>query len=184
MIMQTRNVDADNGHVKPWYKEFWAWFILSPLILVVIVSSITVTIAVKNADDRVLDNYYKEGRMINMRLDEDMLAESLQMSAAITFNQPSNEVIITVEHLGPESVLPRQLLLELSHPVQAALDRSIVLSRVGNEYRARELPQHLEHKWYLRLLPIFSDKEQRRWRLKGELNFSKPLETIVLTAGV
>jgi hypothetical protein len=43
--------------LKPWYRQFWAWFILSPLITVVIVSSITVTLAVKNADDRVVDNY-------------------------------------------------------------------------------------------------------------------------------
>ena len=50
------NQEQDEG---PWYKQPWAWFVLTPLITVVLVSSVTVTIAVKYADERVIDNYYK-----------------------------------------------------------------------------------------------------------------------------
>ncbi len=47
-----------NEDLKPWYRQFWAWFILSPLITVVIVSSITVTIEVINDEDCVVENSY------------------------------------------------------------------------------------------------------------------------------
>ena len=69
--------DKDDG---PWYKQFWAWFILTPLIVVVLVWIPFLTIVVKNADDTVIDNYYKEGRMINQRADQDRRAQTLGLA--------------------------------------------------------------------------------------------------------
>ena len=102
---------------KPWYREFWVWFILAPLILVVIVSSITITIAVRYADDRVVDKYYKEGRMINMRHDEDQLARQLGISAELHFDRSVDE--LTLRLSGPAEVYPDRLTLELGHPARA-----------------------------------------------------------------
>ena len=115
----------DQVQNKPWYRQFWAWFILSPLIVVVIVSSITVTLAVKGADDRVLDDYYKEGRMINMRLDQDLLAQSLSVRADLQFDQELKELTLQLDL--KEAELPSQLLLELSHPAKADLDQSLII---------------------------------------------------------
>ncbi len=166
--------------VKPWYKEFWAWFILSPLILVVVVSSITVSIAVKNADDRVIDNYYKEGRMINMRLDEDILAASLRISSVINFAKDIDEATLTLEQ--SDAAFPEKLILELSHPVQAELDIKLVFTQVVADQYHTELPPNLmTQRWYLRLSPIFSDPEKLRWRLRGEINFADT-NSIVLKA--
>lgn len=177
--------------IQPWYKQFWAWFILSPLIVVVIVSSITVTIAVKGADDRVIDNYYKEGRMINMRLDEDLLAKSMGITATLVFDDEIDELSLRLQQNTP--VFPELLQLELSHPIQAELDYVVKLRRVAsNQYAAELPPQPLRNRWYLRLLPTAEDQKakgndgssdeiDRRWRLRGEINFDHT-QTITLQA--
>ncbi len=51
---------------RPWYREFWLWFILAPLITVVVVSTITVTLAVSGADEVVDGPYIKKGRMLHL----------------------------------------------------------------------------------------------------------------------
>ena len=61
---------------KPWYREFWAWMVLAPLIAVVVVSSITVSIAVRFADDQVSDTYYKDSRMYHFSAEQDQRAKA------------------------------------------------------------------------------------------------------------
>ncbi|MGH1439690.1 MAG: FixH family protein [Cellvibrionaceae bacterium] len=157
---------------KPWYRQFWAWFILSPLIVVFIVSSITITLAVKGADDRVLDNYYKEGRMINIRLEEDLLASALNISANIEFDIDINE--LTLQLKQDSAGLPEQLKLEFSHPAKAALDHTLLLNRIAeNQYQAELSDKLLLSRWYLRLLPTLEDDSQQSWRLRGEMDFAK-----------
>lgn len=157
---------------KPWYRQFWAWFILSPLIVVFIVSSITITLAVKGADDRVLDNYYKEGRMINIRLEEDLRAKALNIQANIGFDIDINELTLQLEQ--SVSDLPEQLKLEFSHPAKAVLDHSLILNRIAkNQYQAELSDTPLVSRWYLRLLPVQKDKSQQLWRLRGEMDFAK-----------
>lgn len=188
--------DAEND-LKPWYRQFWAWFILSPLILVVIVSSITVTLAVKGADDRVIDNYYKEGRMINMRQDEDLLAQALGVKAELFFERDIDEMVLRLNK--NKATLPDSLMLEFSHPVMEERDHFVRLDRIGeNQYHAEIVGQRLQHRWYLRLMPavsqdniapngsvdmrnVSSDKaenngdeiEKMAWRLRGEIDFAK-----------
>ena len=167
-----RSLKFDVPVPKPWYRQFWAWFILAPLILVVIVSSITVTIAVRHADDRVIDKYYKEGRMINMRHDEDQLARQLDVSAELHFDRAVDE--LTLKLSGLDEAWPDRLVLKLGHPARAERDRRVVLTRIAaNQYHA-DLPasQSLEYRWYLRLLPEISDAEVPLWRLRGEINFA------------
>ncbi|MFT6387632.1 MAG: hypothetical protein ACJAUP_001004 [Cellvibrionaceae bacterium] len=173
-------MNNDVSDARPWYRQFWAWFILSPLIAVVIVSSITVTLAVKGADDRVVDNYYKEGRMINMRIDEDVLAQKLGIIAEIQFDVEINELSLRLKQTN--SSLPEKLKLEFSHPVQAELDYSLILNRVGaNQYQAELSAQPLRYRWYLRLLPLEQAEVDERWRLRGEINFSDT-QTVILKA--
>ncbi|MGH1484654.1 MAG: FixH family protein [Cellvibrionaceae bacterium] len=181
MSSNINNVSSNNPLAepipKPWYREFWAWFILSPLIVVVIVSSITVTLAVRHADDRVIDNYYKEGRMINIRQDEDLLAQTLSVKASINFDQTLQELTL---QLSVQGELPDSLLLELGHPAQVDLDQAIVLKRVANDQYHAELPnKFFDNRWYLRLAPVFSDSEKTPWRVRGEINFAQTSTVIM-----
>lgn len=168
----------DEENPQPWYRQFWAWFVLAPLIVVVIVSSYTISLAVGGADDRVLDNYYKEGRMINVRLDQDILAAKLQLQADIRFDQELGELVVELQSVD-DKPLSDSLTLELGHPAKQAFDHSIVLTRVAkNSYQA-ELDNVLQYRWYLRLYPNNVTDDQL-WRLKGEIDFARK-PTIVLS---
>jgi uncharacterized protein len=175
---------------KPWYREFWAWFILTPLIVVVMVSTFTVSVAVRNADDRVIDNYYKEGRMINMRLDEDLAAAHLSLVADIVFDTDAGELLVTLQ--SADNTFPETITLALSHPSDQSLDHQILLTYLAKgQYRA-ELDKILSYRWYLRLhnqelsvqkMDGIQDASAKyaHWRLRGEIDFAKQ-STVRLTA--
>nr|WP_255774725.1 FixH family protein [Microbulbifer zhoushanensis] len=155
---------------RPWYREPWAWMVLAPLILVVIASTVFVSIAVRFADDTVSDTYYKDSRMYHFSEEQDRRAQALGLAGLVKF--ASGDQLVTLE-LNGDLEYPEQLLLTLSHPVEADMDRHILLEAVSpGRYRA-SLPEPLKHRWYLRLMPETDPGQhlQAEWRLKGEINF-------------
>lgn len=171
----------ESNTAKKWYQEFWAWFILSPLIVVVIVSSFTVTVAVRGADDRVIENYYKEGRLLNASFAEDTRAVDLDVTLAIQFDQELQEVLIDVEQAS--DALPQRLVLEMLHPAEFDFDRQYELTPVaGNRYQAELRPEAIINKRYLRVTAEFDDDTTPTWRVRGEVSFSQnePVKAITL----
>ena len=161
----------DSEKIQPWYRQFWFWFVFAPLILVICVSMVTVTIAFRHADDVVIDNYYKEGKAINQKLDEDRRAYEMHLSAHLRFDRVTGEIFVTIAN---QQALPDQLLLLLAHPFEADLDQDILLKRVSDGRYRGELQRKVDYSWYLSLLPI-SDKAKRddaEWLLSGEINFA------------
>jgi len=161
---------TDTDQSKKWYREFWGWFILSPLIVVFIVSSFTVTVAVRGADDRVLENYYKEGRMINASFAEDTRAVALNVTLAMQFDHDLQELVVDISEVSKP--LPQRLSLEILHPSEFDFDRQYELTFVAaNRYHAELLPERLQNKRYLRVTAEFDDPNIPAWRVRGEVNF-------------
>ncbi len=158
----------------PWYKQFWAWFVFTPLIVVVIACSITVTIAFKTKEDVVVDDYYKVGKMINQSFVPEQRARELGIVADLIFDSETGEVIAEVEGTEDES-----LVLSFSHPVNADLDQYVTLKHItGTRYRAdASLPEN--GRWYLRLSEI-SDAGEEVWRLQGEAQMQYPQSVLTL----
>ncbi|MDP5210393.1 FixH family protein [Microbulbifer sp. 2205BS26-8] len=155
---------------KPWYREFWAWMVLAPLIAVLVVSSITVSIAVRHADDTVSDTYHKENRMYHFSGAQDQRALALGLAAMVQFQRGAQAVIV---ELNGNTDYPGQLLLTLSHPAEEDLDQHIVLSQLSVGRYTGTVPTELNSRWYLRLMPELDPQKHRdaQWRLKGEINF-------------
>ncbi len=163
---------AENA--KPWYREFWFWFVFSPLIYIMIMCSITVSIALKGADDVIIDNYYKEGRMINQALEQDQRARDLGMGAELRFDRTSGEValVLTSSSLSGEA-LPDQILLMMGHPVKEEKDQLIHLKAIApGQYRG-ELLAKPEYSWYLTLYPVaeIAQRKEAAWSLSGDIDF-------------
>lgn len=163
---------------KPFYRQFWFWFVFTPLIVVVCVSMVTVTIAFRHADDVVIDNYYKEGRMINQSLEQDRRALELKLTAQLRFDTTTGEIFVQIPQ---QDAVPEKLLLVLDHPFEADLDQQVVLHQTSSGHYRGELERSLSNNWYVSILPVL-DKSQRKtaeWLLSGEINFAINDETLL-----
>ena len=164
--MNNRSIE-DN---KPWYRQFWPWFLIALPGSVVIAGLTTVYIAFKGADTLVNDNYYRDGLAINQRLEQDQLAVNMGLSAAIQLDNESGELFVTINssEVNGSEVTASTLSLQLLHPTDKNRDRKMVLSSMSpGRYRV-DLDAQLLHRYYLRLLP----EPNGEWRLSGEINFS------------
>ncbi|WP_238582506.1 FixH family protein [Cellvibrio sp. OA-2007] len=174
--------ETDDESVKPWYRQFWFWFVFSPLIYIIIMCSVTVTIALKGADDVIIDNYYKEGRMINQALEQDKRAQALGLSGNLSFDRTSGEVSLTIANPPAETALmPEKLLLLMGHPVKAAKDQLITLIAIApGKYRG-ELLVEPDYSWYLTLYPIddLALRKDAPWTLSGEIDFRAAENTLL-----
>lgn len=155
----------------PWYKEFWAWFVFTPLIIVIIACSVFVTIAFQGREDVVTDDYYKVGKMINQEFEPTHRAKALGLLANLVVDASNQfiEVRLTESEWGVQD----SLVLNLSHPAEAERDRFITLTRVDDLVWRSNIKQPLSGRWYLRLSSI-NDAGIEQWRLQGEAQLSEP----------
>lgn len=167
------NEPAEN--VLPWYRQFWFWFVFGPLIFIIFMCMVTVTIAFKNSDDVVTDNYYKVGRMINQTFGQEEKAVALNLAAQVKFDQLTGEVSLSLT--GNHS-FPKQLMLFLDNPAKANKDQSILLTEItAGSYRG-ELSAPIEYSWYIALVPEtdVNRRKQAEWLLNGQIDIAKTSE--------
>lgn len=160
---------------KSWYRQFWPWLLFGLPACCLVAGLVTVRVASINADDMVVDSYYRDGKAINRRLDQDLRAAELELVAELGFNFDSGRLNLTLS--GRE--LPSQLHLKLLHPMTASLDRAVPLESLGQgNYRGR-LSERLQHRYHLRLLPGSGQQGDIPWRLDGEINFQLTTATVL-----
>ncbi len=166
----------------PWYREFWFWFVFGPLIFIIVLCAFTVTIALKGADDVVVDNYYKEGQMINQVLEQDKRAEAMGLVGDLRFDKLTGDVMLTIAHAPEDAeLMPEQLLLFMAHPVKATQDQQIMLKRIApGEYRGA-LDQEPQFNWYLTLYPVkdLAERKSAVWILNGQIDFAQEQQTLL-----
>ena len=63
--------------VKPWYKQFWPWFLIALPATVVIWTIMTVIVFTQNSVDLVTEDYYKKGKGINVDISKVNIAKEL-----------------------------------------------------------------------------------------------------------
>ncbi|AKJ99748.1 MULTISPECIES: FixH family protein [Pseudomonas] len=148
---------------SPWYKHLWPWIIIGILTCSVTLSLTMVTIAVKNPDNLVNDNYYEAGKGINRSLERELLAQTLQLHANVQLDDVTGEVNL---HLNGNS-RPQTLALSLISPTQPEKDRKIVLTRNDSEpgRYVGQLADKIEGRRFVELLGVENDKT---WRLFEE----------------
>jgi uncharacterized protein len=151
---------------KPWFRQFWPWFLIFLPGSVVVAGITTVVIANRGADDLVVDEYYKDGLAINRKLEKKERAEALGISASLQVTD--TDILVTTN--GP--VDAQQLELLLSHPLEADQDfRVMLVQSVPGEYRGR-LSAAIAPRWHWALVY----QGESPWRLDGSLAASDILK--------
>jgi hypothetical protein len=142
---------------KPWYRQFWPWFLMALPAAVVVAGLWTAYIAYEHADDLVVDDYYKDGLAINIQLAKKQRATELGLSARLHFS----DEIVTVDLSG--AVVDSGLRLLLSHPLEADRDFTVPLVLVTPGVYRGSLSQEVAPHWHWILQGLRSED----WRLDG-----------------
>jgi hypothetical protein len=158
--------DAAATDTRPWFRQFWPWFLIALPGAVVIASVYTLYLAVLHSDDLVVDQYYKDGLAINRQLEQQQRAAILGITARFTITPQQ----ATVQLTGP--VAASTLELAFSHPMEADRDFRIVLRQVAPGVYTGLLETAVKSRWHWQL----RDPGDSAWRLDGVLSATDLLD--------
>jgi len=159
---------------RPWYRQFWPWFLIGILVWAVITGLTTVYIAFSTFDGVVVDDYYKQGLMINRVLERDRQARALNLEAVVSMDLSAHRVRVRLLADKAPEVVP-ELHLQLLHPTRGNLDLSVVLEGDGRGDYTAPLPEGLvAAHWHVILEP-----GNREWRLHGRIELPREMGTVL-----
>ncbi|MBI5504996.1 MAG: FixH family protein [Deltaproteobacteria bacterium] len=170
--------------MKPWYRQFWPWFVIALPASAVVAGVATLVIALDNADSVVSEDWYRRGQSINQELARDAVAASEHISALLSVG-PDGSVTVEVDGGGAPGAA---LKLELHHPTDPERDSSTELRSDGRGRFAGSIRRAVESApggaapvvaggtWDVSLQPLGGD-----WRLHARV--SLPAEGVHLRAG-
>ena len=151
--------------VKPWYRQFWPWFLICLPGSAVVASLYTLTLAVRTTDSLIVTSDDGMDIVTQRNLNSERLATKLGLEARINIDTDSGAIVAT---LTAESPLdwPKTIDLLLSHPAFAERDRTIALTAsnpddAGNPTWSGHFINVPDGRWYL----VLEDGDN--WRLNG-----------------
>ena len=146
--------------VTPWYKQFWPWFLMAIPLSSVMVGIVMFRFANDGTNALVVDDYYKEGKTINARLDKISQAQALNIQTLLTVS--NDEVSVSFQSGSPIS--GEALQLDLFHVTLPKRDRKLLLTRDATGVYRGLVDFPIDGKWRLRLMPL--DEE---WKVQNTL---------------
>lgn len=155
-----------NTHVNPpapWFKQPWLWFILTPLIAVLIYSSVFIYVAITTSDGVVKEDYYKVARGMNIDTSKADAARTLALAADLRLDTLTGDINLRLS--GKLDSYPKMLHLNIIHPTHQKYDQILVLRSVDdNGIYSGSLEGHISGKRYLSLMP-----DDASWQLRQEI---------------
>jgi len=113
---------------KPWYRQFWPWFIIALPASAVVAGLTTFWIALQTTDSLVVHAVDGVRTAADRQMAAQRLASELDLAAWVEINLETRVVSAAVRapDLGD---LPTTLEFELSHPAFADRDQHVTLNR-------------------------------------------------------
>ena len=155
--------------IRPWYREPLVWLIIAFPLAAVIGGIATYIIADRTQDGLVVDDYYKQGKEINLALARDTAAARLGLHGTLALDVARHAVILRL-NASTLQALPPEISLRWLHATRAGLDRRQTLQILKDGQYSAEYPVLGTGHWYVQL-------EAQDWRLQGSLRV--PDETVV-----
>ncbi|MBD0785680.1 FixH family protein [Vibrio sp. Y2-5] len=148
--------------VKPWYKQFWPWFLIILPLTVVVWTIVTVIVFSNNSVSLVTEDYYKKGKGINVDLSKIHIAKDLGLNA--TVSSQGNEIIIQFNKGKLDHYPAIQAMF--AHRTLADRDFSqlITADAKGNYKITRD--EEMQGPWFIELTP-----HNGEWLVQGRVTF-------------
>lgn len=151
---------------RPWYRQFWPWFIAFPPAATVVAGFVTAWLA-GTGPSLVVDDYGQIGKVTAQRAVRDERALELGLSARVSIEvmAAAKEGVVSVDLALTDSgaELPPVILLRIVHPTREELDTEAILSGSRGHYAGRIVRP-------VGRLYIHVGDIERTWRLVGELS--------------
>lgn len=148
--------------VKPWYKQFWPWFLIILPLTVIVWTIITVVIFSNNSVSLVAEDYYKKGKGINVDISKMNVARDLSLNANVSSD--SNTVVIHFNK-GALTHYPA-LTATFTHRTLPDRDFSqLVTADASGNYRLT-LDHEIIGPWFIELEP-----HDKHWLIQGKVEF-------------
>lgn len=145
---------------KPWYKQFWPWFLIAIPLSSFGMGFFIFHIATTTNNSLVIDDYYKEGKVINARLDKIEKARQRNISTELVIN----DTAIAVKFLSGTPTTGEALKLTFYHVTLEDLDTSALLSLDASGVYRGVVDHALEGKWQVTLTPL-----DESWKVQSTL---------------
>ncbi len=163
----------DEPDRRPWYRQFWPWFLMLPPLAAVVGGFATLILA-GGPPAMVVDDYGEIAMATRLDAARDRAAAERGLSAEISLVPAgAGHGVSLVLRQQRDGRWPSQVILRLTHPTIEDLDQQVVLTGAAGRYSgAVSRPPG-------RLYVEISDPEAT-WRLAGELAASS--ERLLLSA--
>ncbi len=148
---------------RPWYRQPWLWFILTPLFAVFIYGFSFLYLSIVTMDGVVKEDYYRKVRSYEVNHERNLKAIELNITADLSLDDLTGDIQLKLN--GNLTTPPEILTLDIVHPSHQQYDQSVTLKPLGSQMiYSGSLQSNLVGKRYLYLAPP-SD----RWSLRIEV---------------
>ncbi|AIV05596.1 CcoH [Vibrio harveyi] len=156
--------------VKPWYKQFWPWFLIILPLTVVVWTIVTVVVFANNSVSLVAEDYYKKGKGINIDISKMNVARDLGLNA--TISSDNNTVVISFN----KGELPHFPALTATFTHRTLPDRDFTkLLTADAKGNYRLTPENsIQGPWFVELEP-----HNKEWMIQGRVEFPAQPTTLM-----
>lgn len=148
--------------VKPWYKQFWPWFLILLPLTVIVWTVITVIIFSKNSVSLVTEDYYKKGKGINVDISKQKIAKELGLSASVS--SQNKEIVINFDK-GDTAYYPA-LSVMFAHRTLPGKDFATMLTPDANGRYRLTTDSKIVGPWFIEITP-----HNNEWLIQGRVSF-------------
>lgn len=161
---------------KPWYKQFWPWFVISLPATAVVAGLITVVIAVQNKPDIVRDDWYKDGVAIQVRKERTERAKALGIVFNYSLERETRKFHLT--STGLDSAATPILVVSLQHPTLQKRDIEATAALMPDGRYSALLQAMPEGNYRAQISAPNGD-----WQVNGDIQFGSPEHPSTTIAG-
>lgn len=148
--------------VKPWYKQFWPWFLIILPLTVVVWTIVTVVVFANNSVSLVAEDYYKKGKGINIDISKMNVARDLGLNA--TISSDNNTVVISFNK-GELRHFPA-LTATFTHRTLPDRDFTKLLTADAKGNYRLTPENSIQGPWFVELEP-----HNKEWMIQGRVEF-------------
>ena len=146
---------------RPWYQQFWPWFLIVLPMSAVVASFATLVIALQNQPTLVRDDWYAHGVDINEVLAREREAAKRGIAGSIELDGSGRIVTLTLGGVDASD----ELSLDLRHPTHAQRDLTLKLQPAGAQRYRGASDHRIDGTWDVTLRPADASwqVERRVW---------------------